>query len=96
MARTEIPGERVVSRDPPSGLSLNRDRLVRNERREVLDMIRVEAGRWALFASLGTPTSASNLAVRVRHGHYGPGFEATARKSDVYVRNVGDVSGARK
>jgi hypothetical protein len=43
-----------------------------------------------LFASLGTPGSASRLAGRVRYGHFGPGFEARARKLDVYVRYVGD------
>lgn len=84
------PGAQINWQDPPGGLPVSRDLRIRDERLALLDIIRTEPGRWALFASLGTAASASRLAGRVRHGNFGTGFEARARKLDVYVRYVGD------
>lgn len=81
----------VTWRDPPGSRSVSRDQLVREQRRNQLEAIRKEPGRWDLCATLGTAGSANNFAIRVRRGYFGKGFEATARSCDVYVRYVGNA-----
>jgi hypothetical protein len=75
--------------DPPESRPASRDQLVREQRRNQLEAIRNEPDRWDLFATLGTAGSANNLAIKVRRGYFGKGFEATARRCDVYVRYIG-------
>lgn len=62
---------------------------IRDDRIALLREIAKQPGKWALFATMGTPASANNLAGRVRAGSFLPGFEATIHHADVLVRYIG-------
>ena len=84
-------------RDPPQSQGpRNPAQQVHDSRMALLREISRQPGRWALFATLGRPGSATDLAVRVRQGRYLPGFDATMSDTNVYVRYVGKVPLDRK
>src|ERR671930_591373 len=78
-------------REPPRGGKRNPNQRLHDERLALLREISRWPGRWALFASLGRPGAATDLATRVRANKFLAGFDATTYDTDVYVRFVGDT-----